>query len=156
MLTASEFAAIPEQLAVLVDAVVEVRALRLRPDDVRPLARFFAHQERHRDVAFSPAATHALTAYGWPANVRQLRQVARDASARADVVDIRHLPPELFSGSNRHLSRLEILERDEIVRCLTEPGATLVQAASTLGIGRATLHRKITQYDITVPGRARM
>ena len=43
--------------------------------------------------------------------------------------------------------------RDEIVRCLTQPGATAVQAAGALGLSRATLYRKIAQYGIRVPGR---
>ena len=45
-------------------------------------------------------------------------------------------------------------ERDEIVRCLTEPGTTVTRAAEELGIGRATLYRKIAQYKITVPPRS--
>ena len=57
-------------------------------------------------------------------------------------------------------SRFEVVDRvpepvervrAEIVRCLTEPGATVVRAAAELGIGRATLYRKIAQYDLTVP-----
>jgi hypothetical protein len=155
VLTASDFGALPEPLAALVDAVVEVPPLRLRTDDVLPLARFFARRERHREVAFTAAAEYALTAHHWPENVVQLERVVREASDRADLIDTRHLPAEVFSGSRRHLSRLETLERDEIVRCLTEPGATLVQVAATLGIGRATLYRKIAQYDLSVPGRGR-
>ncbi|MFC7572676.1 helix-turn-helix domain-containing protein [Klenkia terrae] len=33
------------------------------------------------------------------------------------------------------------------------PGATAVQAAAELGISRATLYRKINQYDLRIPGR---
>ncbi len=51
------------------------------------------------------------------------------------------------------LEDVEVLERDEIVRCLTEPGTTVAQAAERLGIGRATIYRKIAQYDITIPAR---
>lgn len=151
VLTAADYAAIPEPLAELVDTVVEVPPLRLRPDDVLPLASHFARQERRREVGFAPAAERALSAYHWPGNVKQLRQVVREAAARADVVDARHLSPEVFSDGRRRLTRLETLERDEIVRSLTAPGATVVAAASELGIGRATLYRKISQYGITVP-----
>ncbi|WP_387989639.1 helix-turn-helix domain-containing protein [Geodermatophilus arenarius] len=77
----------------------------------------------------------------------------REAVARADVVDVRHLAPEVLDGGARALSRLERLERDEIVRCLTEPGTTMTRVAEELGIGRATLYRKIAQYEITVPQR---
>ncbi|GAB3307965.1 hypothetical protein GCM10027451_16510 [Geodermatophilus aquaeductus] len=153
VLTAPEYAALPDPIARLVDAVVEVPPLRDRADDVLPLAAWTARQERHREVAFTPRAARALTGYGWPGNVAQLRRVVREAAARADVVDVHHLAPEVLDGGTRALSRLERLERDEIVRCLTEPGTTMTHVAEELGIGRATLYRKIAQYKITVPDR---
>ena len=153
VLTAPDFAAIPQPLAALVDAVVEVPALRHRPEDVEPLARSFAREHRHRDVGFTPRALKALAAHSWPENVRELRQVVREASSRTDVVDVGHLRPEVLSAGSRSLTRLEQLERDEILRCLTAPGATVVGAAGELGLSRATLYRKISQYGLRVPGR---
>jgi hypothetical protein len=153
VLTAPDFAIIPDEVAALVDAVVEAPPLRLRGEDVAPLAHHFALEERHRPLTFTPRATCALTAYHWPGNVGQLRRVVRDAAARADVIDLHHLPPEVFDGGRRVLTRLERLERDEIIRCLTAPHTTMTGAAEELGIGRATLYRKIAQYDITLPDR---
>ena len=60
----------------------------------------------------------------------------------------------MLSTGSRSLTRLEQLERDEILRCLTRPGTTAVQAAGELGLSRATLYRKIAQYGLRVPGRA--
>jgi hypothetical protein len=153
VLTAPSLAAVPEPLAALVDSVVEVPPLRHRQEDVEPLARAFTREHRHRDVQFSPRALRALTAYAWPENVRELRAVIRDAVARTDVVDVHHLRSEVLSSGSRTLSRLEQLERDEILRCLTRPGTTGVQAATELGVSRATLYRKIAQYGIRIPGR---
>ncbi|SFJ38703.1 regulatory protein, Fis family [Amycolatopsis sacchari] len=149
-LTAEDPAAIPDVLGELADTVVEVPALRYRPDDVEPLARSFAGRSR-----FTPAAMRALQAYQWPGNVRQLRDVVRQAATRADVIDTRHLAPEVFTGGTRRLTRMEAVERDEIVRCLTQPGASVAKAASLLGMSRATIYRKIAHYDIKVPGRSR-
>jgi transcriptional regulator of acetoin/glycerol metabolism len=59
----------------------------------------------------------------------------------------------VFSRATHTLTRLEAVERDEIVRALTEPGTTVSRAAARLGVGRATVYRKIAQYDITVPKR---
>lgn len=153
ILTAPHFSGLPGPLAALVDTVVEVPALRHRSDDVLPLAQHVATSERHRALSFAPRAARALTAYSWPDNVRQLRRVVREAAARADVIDVQHLAPEVLDGGRRSLTRLERLERDEIVRCLTEPGTTTTRAAEELGIGRATLYRKIAQYDITLPSK---
>jgi hypothetical protein len=154
VLTAERYSAIPEALTPVVDTVVEVPALRFRPDDILPLAHHFAHQDRGRAITFTPPATRALTSYTWPDNVKQLRRVVRDAAARTEVVDAQHLPAEVFTGTGHRLSRLQTLERDEIVRCLTNQGTTMVRAAVELGMGRATLYRKIAQYDIKVPRRA--
>lgn len=89
-----------------------------------------------------------MLSYEWPENTRQLRQVVRVAAARSDVVDVQHLPAEVFTGVGHRMSRLQALERDEIVRCLTEPGATIARASAELGIGRATIYRKMAQYGI--------
>nr|WP_246405773.1 helix-turn-helix domain-containing protein [Modestobacter versicolor] len=153
VLTASTLDAVPASLAALVDSVVEVPALRHRVEDVEPLARSFARELRHRDVEFTPRALRALAAHSWPENVRELRSVVREAVARTDVVDVHHLPPAVLSSGSRTLTRLEQLERDEILRCLTRPGTTAVQAATELGLSRATLYRKIAQYGLRVPGR---
>lgn len=153
-LTAESFDALPEPLTPLVDAVVEVPPLRGRPDDVLALAHHFALTDRHRAVTFTPSAARALKGYEWPGNVRQLRQVVREAATRAEVIDVQHLPAEVFAGASRPLSRLQALERDELVRCLTEPGTTVAQAAQRLGMGRATVYRKMAQYGIKLPGRS--
>ena len=153
VVTAEEYAAVPEPLRCLVGAVAEAPPLRFRPDDVLPLAGHFARQHRGRTVSFSPAASRALTDHHWPGNVRQLRSVVRDATSRTDVVDVRHLPAEVFTGSGRQLGRMQALERDEIVRCLSEPSTTVAQAADSLGMSRATVYRKMVQYNIKMPGR---
>jgi hypothetical protein len=154
VLTAPGYAVLPAPVAALTDAVVEAPPLRTRADDVLPLAAWSARQERHRTVPFTPRAARALTGYGWPGNVAQLRRVVREAVTRGDVVDVQHLAPEVLDGGAGPLSRLERLERDEIVRCLTEPGTTMTRVAEELGIGRATLYRKVAQYKITVPPRS--
>jgi DNA-binding protein Fis len=151
MLAAPEFGAIPAPLVGLVDTVVEAPPLRHRTDDVLPLATRFAHQERHRPLDFTPRAVRALTACSWPENVRQLRRVVREAAARADVIDVQHLAAEVLDSGRHTLTRLERLERDEIVRWVTAPNTTITRAAEELGIGRATLYRKIAQYGIELP-----
>lgn len=151
VLTAEDYSSIPATLRTLVGSVVEAPTLRSRPEDILPLAHHFAHQYRGRPVTFSPAAEQALTNYHWPQNTRELQRIVRDAVSRTDLVDLRHLPGKIFAGSTRRLSRIQALERDEIVRCLTTPGTSVAQAAETLGMSRATIYRKIAQYDIARP-----
>jgi transcriptional regulator of acetoin/glycerol metabolism len=144
--------ALPEALRPLVDTCVELPPLRERREDVVPLARAFATKQRRREVRFTDAAQRSLLAYRWPGNVDQLRGVVEAAVARTDLVDVEHLPAELAGGApRRSLSRIETVERDEIVRCLAEPGITMTEAAVRLGISRATLYRRIEVYGIRDP-----
>jgi len=149
--TAERFADIPTALASLVDTVIEVAPLRDRPDDVLPLAAHIARRARGRDVQFSPAASRALRNFGWPGNVDQLHQVVTRAASRTDVIDVANLPSEVLAGNGRHLSRIEAFECGEIVRVLGTGSPTMAEAAHELGMSRATLYRKISQYGIDVP-----
>jgi transcriptional regulator of acetoin/glycerol metabolism len=150
-LTAGSYAGVPAALVSLVDAVVEVPPLRDRPDDVLPLARHAALRARGREVRFTATAETALRSCGWPDNVGQLLRVVREAAMRSDVIDVRHLPADVLSGSTRRLTRIETFERDEITRVLSQPGISMREAGQELGMSRATVYRKIAQYDIHVP-----
>ncbi len=154
VMTAQDLADVPQALAGLIDVVVPVPALRERPDDVLPLARHAAHRVRGREVALTPAAERALRSCAWPGNVVQLTQVVRAAARRTDTIDVHHLPPEVLGGSGHRLSRIQLLEREEIVRALARPGATVQDAAEHLGVSRATVYRKLAQYDLRIPGRS--
>ncbi|WP_344415852.1 GAF domain-containing protein [Pseudonocardia ailaonensis] len=151
--TASDVAAVPDPLVSLLDVVVELPPLRLRPDGISPLAEHLGRCARGTDVRFTPAAARALAAFTWPGNVGQLRRVVSDAVLKSDVVDSGHLAPEVLCGPGRVLTRLETLERDEIARALAQPGVTVAQAAESLGMSRATVYRRISRYGIR-PGPA--
>jgi sigma-54 dependent transcriptional regulator, acetoin dehydrogenase operon transcriptional activator AcoR len=146
--TAERFEDIPAALAGLVDTVVQVPPLRDRTADVMPLAAHIAKRARGRDVVFTPAATRALQGFDWPGNVDQLVRVVAHAASRADIIDVDYLPPEVLAGKTRHLSRIEAFERGEIIRVLTAGTTTMRDAARELGMSRATLYRKIGQYNI--------
>ncbi len=149
--TAERFDDIPAALAGLVDAVVPVPSLRDRSDDVLPLANHIAMRTRGREIGFSTTAERALRSYDWPGNVDELSRVVSAAAGRADVIDIALLPPEVLAGNTRRLSRIEAFERGEMVRVLNSDGLTMAEAARDLGMSRATLYRKIAQYNIQVP-----
>ena len=146
--TAERFEDIPAALASLVDTVVPVPSLRERPDDVMALAQHIARRVRGRELTFTPSAARALGGYDWPGNVGELTRVVGHLAGRLDVIDAKALPPEVLAGNTRHLSRIEAFERGEIVRVLGLDGLTMAEVAAELGMSRATLYRKIAQYDI--------
>jgi sigma-54 dependent transcriptional regulator, acetoin dehydrogenase operon transcriptional activator AcoR len=55
--------------------------------------------------------------------------------------------------ATRKLSRLETAERDEIVSALLEADGNRVRAAAALGIGRATLYRRMNTFGIEFVGK---
>ena len=149
--TADRFEDIPTPLASLVDTVVHVPPLRDRVEDILPLARRAARRARGRDIDIAPSVLHAFENYPWPGNVAQLQEVVREAARQADTIELRHLPPEILSRSTRRLSRIEVFERDEIIRVLTQDGITMQCAAAELGMSRATIYRKLAHLDIQLP-----
>ncbi|MCQ6269318.1 Fis family transcriptional regulator [Pseudarthrobacter sp. R1] len=149
--TAEGLDGIPHPLAGMVDTVVSVPALRERGDDILHLGRYAARQTRLREINFTAAAEKALMAHAWPENIDELFTVIQAAAARTETIDVSHLPAYLLGKRSLHLSRIESVERDEIVRCLSMPGATVSGAAAELGISRATIYRRMAKLGITIP-----
>jgi two-component system response regulator HydG len=138
--------------------VIELRvpALRDRKCDVLPLARVFitdsATRMGRRIDGFTPRAADQLVRYDWPGNVRELenaveRAVALSTEARIDLDDlpeeVRHATSPLPVGNGR---RLADIERQVILETLQSVDGNRTRAAEELGIGIATLYRKLKQY----------
>jgi len=134
-----------------------VPPLRQRKEDILPLARILLavaalHMKRPVE-GFTPRVADRLLGYPWPGNVRELANVMERAVAVAtkNRVDQEDLPPEVrttapspvLEGSIRPL---EAIERDYILAILDAKGGNRKQAANSLGIGVATLQRKLSSY----------
>jgi sigma-54 dependent transcriptional regulator, acetoin dehydrogenase operon transcriptional activator AcoR len=135
---------------------VEVPPLRHHTEDIEDIAPFLLQQLTKRsDLSFSPAAMRTLLRRSWPGNIAELRRVVQLAAkrTRAGSITVDDLPPECRSQNRRVLNPIESMERDAIVRALTESGNNRAQAARSLGISRATIYRKIKEYGIvSTPG----
>jgi len=67
---------------------LEVPPLRDRAEDVLPLAEYFLSQS-HPELKFSPDARQAMQTYGWPGNIRELRNVVMRAGIVTESGEIR-------------------------------------------------------------------
>jgi len=133
---------------------VVVPPLRERREDILPLARQLlagaAKRLGRKLPALTPNAANLLLRYAWPGNVRELENALERAVALAqtDRVDVDDLPPEVGSapaaisvaGEVRPLAEVE---RDYIAAALRASGGNRAKAAKQLGIGEATLYRKL-------------
>jgi two-component system, NtrC family, response regulator HydG len=137
---------------------LKVPPLRERREDLLPLARLLladaSDRLGRRVTGLSPAAADQLLRYGWPGNVRELqnaleRAVALCEGSRVEPEDlpeeVRAAPPNLLPGEGAP-QRLEDMERTYILAVLAQNAGNRARTAAQLGIGPATLYRKLKQY----------
>jgi DNA-binding NtrC family response regulator len=104
----------------------------------------------------SADALELIGSYPWPGNVRELRNVLERAlllARGAAAVLPQHLAAEVRGAGEDllapHVSRtLSEVERAHIDRTLRAHGANRTRAARELGISRATLIKKIREYEL--------
>jgi DNA-binding NtrC family response regulator len=139
-------------------ARVSLPPLRDRREDIPLLVRVFLAQLRvviGKPVdAVDDEALAALMDYDWPGNVRELKNALEFAVIRTRGSSLKpeDLPPELFQLGRAAGRAVEgDSEEDEKSRILTaiqQCDGNRTAAAQTLGIGRATLYRRIAQLGI--------
>jgi Nif-specific regulatory protein len=132
--------------------------LRERGTDIgRLIGHFLEHFSRQHGrpgLELSAEARQKLVAYPWPGNVRQLRNVIDSAVvlASGDRIEAHDLGLRDAGGDELTTLRIEDWERKLISEALKRTGANIPEAAKLLGIGRATLYRKIEEYAIPRSG----
>ena len=140
---------------------MDIKPLRDRKEDLEILTQKFIkdyNQQLNKKVQFlTDEFRERLQNYSWPGNVRELQNVieyamnlAEDSTLTADHLSPRlkttHYNPEELKGFN-----LESMERETILRCYqaAETGVRgKEKVAKALGIGVATLYRKLARYNI--------
>ncbi|HEY3365136.1 MAG TPA: sigma 54-interacting transcriptional regulator [Symbiobacteriaceae bacterium] len=145
---------------------LEVPPLRQRKDDLPLLiacfCRRYAANAEVESVEFTPGAMELLMAYDWPGNVRELKNAVEYAVNMATAVPIPAdcLPRRLLESSRKPgepaLRSLEEMERDMLRQGLAVYGpseAGKKRLAAALGIGRATVYRKLRKYGL-LPSQA--
>ncbi len=128
--------------------------LRDREDDLGLLMDFFLDHFRRLhgrpNLGLAQAARAKLLGYSWPGNVRQLRNVMDSAVVLAEEEAI--APEDLAlrdsGASDLDTLRIDHWEKKLITEALERTRNSVPEAAKLLGIGRATLYRKIEQYHI--------
>ncbi len=137
-------------------SVFELRIppLRDRGEDIGRLVDFFLQHFRTQNgrpnLELSSEARDKLLAYKWPGNVRQLRNVMDSATVLAEGDEIQPLDLALRDTGDGEIESLNIArwEKKLIEQALSRTTGNVNEAARLLGIGRATLYRKLKEYDI--------
>ena len=157
-------------------ARIRVPPLRHRREDIPELVRRVMHavqtQVGAAGYSVSPSTLEALGARDWPGNLRELVRciteacvvgeggvIVLDLSARPmpGVPELVVEPPESPGGWRPTLDMAgevqpyDIYEAEIFRFALENAGGCVSRAAELLGVGRATMYRKMRAYNIDVP-----
>ncbi|MFZ4259841.1 sigma 54-interacting transcriptional regulator [Raoultella terrigena] len=146
--------------------------LRERQEDIELLIHYFLHLHTRRlELVYpgvAPEVVAMLKGYRWPGNIRELSNLMEylvNVVPSGEVIDASLLPPNIISGARlaerepgtavpvsmpgeeESVTALEEMERQMIREALTRH-SNKKQAADELGIGIATLYRKIKKYEL--------
>jgi two-component system, NtrC family, nitrogen regulation response regulator NtrX len=134
-----------------------------RREDIQVLVSHFAQQicaqNNWKLISFSNDAVDALTRYGWPGNIRELRNVVErsillESSGEVSGETARlalpsELPARSDGGHSGSLSdRVQRFERETILAELKRNQYHITNTAKALGIERSHLYKKAEQLGI--------
>lgn len=139
---------------------IEVPPLRERKEDIELLAlsfvKTFSEENNKKIDGISLSARKALYSYSWPGNIRELKNAMEAASvmAKGKMIEYDDLPQYVRGGVEKAKSSLtmelpitmEEAEKKIIFETIEYCGGNKSKASEVLGIGRKTLHRKLTEY----------
>jgi two-component system, NtrC family, nitrogen regulation response regulator NtrX len=146
---------------------VELPPLRSRTEDLPALVEHFARQVSAQNgwkrSAFTPEAIAALQRYGWPGNIRELRNVVErllllgegnvdESTVHLALPALRSAPAQPVSGENRTegalAERVLAFERAQVLAELDRNDRRIAQTARALGLERSHLYKKCQQLGI--------
>jgi two-component system, NtrC family, response regulator AlgB len=137
---------------------VTLPPLRERRADILPLAEHlvehFAKLSHRQTPKLSAEAKAALEGYGWPGNLRELRNALERAIilAVSDEIGLADLPATLGAPPSAGAQVGEAATLDQIeaehIRLILARTPTMEAAASILGIDPSTLYRKRKRYGL--------
>jgi len=136
-----------------------VPPLRRRREDILPLARLLlaeaASRMKRKVEGLTASAADQLLVYSWPGNVRELANAMERAVALAkgSRVEVGDLPPEVRQITTRVSDNgeprfLKDVEKECILSALEKTDGNRVKAATLMGMGVATLYRKLKIYKL--------
>lgn len=141
----------------LQESTITIPPLREREEDILPLFRHFIRVYNHvynKGVShISREAERFLVNHRWDGNIRELKNTVKSIIPfkTTDTIELDDLSSAIVGGSRNPENKLVTLEEHEndyILKVLKITGFNITRAADILGITRARLYRKISQFDL--------
>jgi DNA-binding NtrC family response regulator len=123
--------------------------LRDRPEDIPQLVEHFLNQAGCAEQQVPPEVMDLLRSYGWPGNIRELRNVVERAMllARRGKFTLEHFPGlggGLPGGPGQKKPQgLKDIEKEYLQSLIAASGSDMKKVAEALDVSRATLYRKL-------------
>lgn len=146
---------------------VYLPALRERNEDIPLLASYFLKElmddENLKTLQFSETALEQLKNHAWPGNIRELKNVVRRSAFKSSNSVIKEIEFTRMGSptkrdkkmktlnkpsSHRDITPIEEMERAEIQKAYHFADKNAAEAARLLGISRATMYRKLKDYQV--------
>jgi len=132
---------------------IKLPSLSERGEAILPLAEYFlarySTEFGKKTTRFTDEARNLLVSYHWPGNIRELQNVIERAVILAEnEIDAMHLKLDAEVSSGHQEKYLKSVEKDTIVKILSETGGNRKKAADRLGISLRTLQYRIKEYGL--------
>jgi two-component system, NtrC family, response regulator AtoC len=138
--------------------------LRARAEDIPALVHYFVDsfntEFRKRVHGVTDDAMRRLQTYGWPGNIRELRNAVERAMLLADGVELTADQFPVASAAPRLTEGVELpptgvnldqLERSLVVQALERSGWNQTKAATLLGLNRDQIRYRIEKFKLERP-----
>ena len=140
---------------------IDIPPLRERKKDIKTLVEFFikkyyiSFQKEQKEIS-ADVYQHFLE-YSWPGNIRELKNTIEYCMNMIEenekTIDLKHLPPKFLGNKEKDekIKTLKELEKEAISNLLKIYGNSSEAKkiiAKSLGVGIATLYRKLSYYNL--------
>jgi two-component system response regulator HydG len=140
-----------------------VPPLRERREDIMLFVNHFLKQANlvlgKCISGFEPAVETVFMDYGWPGNLREMKNVVKRATllASGQLITINEIPAEIINPQKKE-DQFKLFNQENeselIIKVLESVGYNKSKAARLLKIDRKTLYNKLELYNIELPEKS--
>jgi two-component system nitrogen regulation response regulator NtrX len=158
---------------------IHIPPLRERPEDIPLLLNHFLREMEGGDVEFDEGALAFLASYGWPGNIRELRNLAERIAVmytdscigEKELRDLLLKSPELFGGGDpspetagtanpfppdilemKYNEAKDAFEKAYLEFQLFRNHGIITRTAEAIGVYPSNLHAKIRKFNVALGG----
>ena len=141
---------------------IDLPPLRVREEDILLIAQhyleIFSSELGKNMTGFSDEAILQMKSYGWPGNIRELKNLLERAviMSKRNIIDRLDIPSDdggetsavesVYGATLKDV--VEAAERDYLIRLLKQSNGNINDTATKAGVNTRTVHRKLKEFDI--------